>query len=279
MASSSRRPHLAGDLVCGSPRGPTRSATGWSRRGRWGTGCTRSPSTRTGGRGSAKAGAEGGRRCKGSGDAADGDGPAEWELWDLSRPLEGDCELQLHKFDDDKGKEVFWHSTAHILGEALESLYGARLTHGPPTDGGFFYDSFMGANSVTPEMTSALEKKVKQIADAKQDYERIVVTKEECLQLFEQVSCGSVAARRAWLPPGRTIPLESQGEPTLPAAPRCILPLLPPSSPHSRALHLDTPNCSRLLRHPAAVSRRRHTAPRVAAECRRCERHGGAACP
>ena len=75
---------------------------------------------------------------------ASDEGPAEWELWDLSRPLEGDCELQLHKFDDPRGKEVFWHSSAHILGEALESLYGARLTHGPPTDGGFFYDSFMG---------------------------------------------------------------------------------------------------------------------------------------
>ena len=71
---------------------------------------------------------------------------AEWELWDVGRPLEGDCALQLIKFDDPRGKEVFWHSSAHILGEALESLYGARLTHGPPTDGGFFYDSYMGAN-------------------------------------------------------------------------------------------------------------------------------------
>lgn len=72
----------------------------------------------------------------------DGDeGEAEWELWDLPRPLEGDCELQLHKFDDPRGKQVFWHSSAHILGEALECLYSARLTHGPPTEGGFFYDS------------------------------------------------------------------------------------------------------------------------------------------
>ena len=62
------------------------------------------------------------------------------------RPLEGDCDLKLHKFDEPEGKEVFWHSSAHILGEALESLYGARLTHGPPTDGGFFYDSFMGGS-------------------------------------------------------------------------------------------------------------------------------------
>ena len=83
--------------------------------------------------------------------------PAEWELWDLQRPLEGDCELQLHKFDDPRGKEVFWHSSAHILGEALESLYGARLTHGPPTDSGFFYDSFMGGKCVPPPPRSCCE--------------------------------------------------------------------------------------------------------------------------
>ena len=115
---------------------------------------------------------------------AETDQVAAWELWDLPRPLEGDCELQLIKFDDPRGKEVFWHSSAHILGEALESLFGAKLTHGPPTDGGFFYDSFMGGNTVTGEMTAALEKKAKQIADEKQPFERVVVTKEECLQLF-----------------------------------------------------------------------------------------------
>jgi threonyl-tRNA synthetase len=112
------------------------------------------------------------------------DASAEWELWDVARPLEGDCELQLHKFDDPRGKEVFWHSSAHILGEALESLYGARLTHGPPTDTGFFYDSYMGQTSLSAEMTEKLEKKAKAIADQKQPYERVVVTKEECLQLF-----------------------------------------------------------------------------------------------
>ena len=110
---------------------------------------------------------------------------AEWELWDMARPLEGDCDLQLLKFDDPRGKEVFWHSSAHILGTALESLYGAKLTHGPPTDSGFFYDSYMGSAAVTKEQTAALEKKAKQITDAKQPFERVVVTKEECLELFK----------------------------------------------------------------------------------------------
>lgn len=79
---------------------------------------------------------------------------AEWEIWDVNRPVEGDCDLQLIKFDDPRGKEVFWHSSAHILGEALEGLYGARLTHGPPTENGFFYDSYMGENC-TPRRTAA----------------------------------------------------------------------------------------------------------------------------
>ena len=118
-------------------------------------------------------------------DAANTDAPSDWELWDAGRALEGDCELQLHKFDDDKGKEVFWHSSAHILGEALETLYGVKLTHGPATTTGFFYDSYMGKTPVTPEMTAAVEKKVKQLTDAKAPFERVVVSKEEAAELFK----------------------------------------------------------------------------------------------
>lgn len=66
------------------------------------------------------------------------------ELWDVFRPLIGDCKLELLKFDDREGKMVFWHSSAHILGESLETLKGAHLTIGPPVEGGFYYDSYMG---------------------------------------------------------------------------------------------------------------------------------------
>jgi threonyl-tRNA synthetase len=65
------------------------------------------------------------------------------ELYDLTRPLEGDCKLELFKFDSEEGRHVFWHSSAHILGEALERIYGTKLCTGPPVEGGFFYDSFM----------------------------------------------------------------------------------------------------------------------------------------
>ena len=95
------------------------------------------------------------------------------------------CQLQLLKFDEPQGKEAFWHSSAHILGQALESTCGARLTHGPPTDAGFFYDSYMGENAVTADMKAGLEKKAKAIIDQKQPFERVVVTKEQCLELFK----------------------------------------------------------------------------------------------
>ena len=79
-------------------------------------------------------------------DAADGGccSSTTAELWDVFRPLIGDCKLQLIKFDDKEGKMVFWHSSAHILGESLECLKGCHLTIGPPIEGGFYYDSYMG---------------------------------------------------------------------------------------------------------------------------------------
>lgn len=65
------------------------------------------------------------------------------EYWDLSRPLERDCTLSYVLFDTPEGREVFWHSSAHCLGEACECEYGCLLSHGPPTPQGFFYDMAM----------------------------------------------------------------------------------------------------------------------------------------
>jgi threonyl-tRNA synthetase len=62
------------------------------------------------------------------------------ELWDLNRPLERDCKVSYLPFDSPEGKEVFWHSSAHALGEACECEFGCLLSHGPPTAQGFFYD-------------------------------------------------------------------------------------------------------------------------------------------
>lgn len=74
-------------------------------------------------------------------------------LWDMTRPLVGNvAKLELLKFDADQdAKTVFWHSSAHMMGEALEHLYGCRLTIGPPLKGGFYYDSYMGTSDAFKE--------------------------------------------------------------------------------------------------------------------------------
>lgn len=64
-------------------------------------------------------------------------------LWDLDRPLEMNCKLELLKFDDPEAQAVFWHSSAHIMGEAMERIYGGCLCYGPPIESGFYYDMFL----------------------------------------------------------------------------------------------------------------------------------------
>ncbi|KAF2325343.1 hypothetical protein GH714_026832 [Hevea brasiliensis] len=67
-------------------------------------------------------------------------------LWDMNRPLESDCELKIFTFDSDEGRDTFWHSSAHILGQSLEMEYGCKLCIGPCTTRGegFYYDAFYG---------------------------------------------------------------------------------------------------------------------------------------
>ncbi|VEL28787.1 unnamed protein product [Protopolystoma xenopodis] len=62
------------------------------------------------------------------------------QLWDMDRPLEGDSTLELLKFDNKEGQQVFWHSSAHVLGEALELFFSGHLCYGPPIEEGFYYD-------------------------------------------------------------------------------------------------------------------------------------------
>lgn len=70
-------------------------------------------------------------------------------LWDLDRPLEENCTLQLIKFDDPEGQAVFWHSSAHILGEAMETVYGGHLCYGPPIENGYYYDMYHEGEGVS----------------------------------------------------------------------------------------------------------------------------------
>ncbi|XP_071871720.1 threonine--tRNA ligase isoform X1 [Bombus fervidus] len=107
------------------------------------------------------------------------------ELWDLDRPLESDCKLELLKFDHPDGQQVFWHSSAHILGEAMERVYGGCLCYGPPIENGFYYDMYVGETGISNLDFPFLETLYKKIAKDKQPFERLEMTKEDLLEMFK----------------------------------------------------------------------------------------------
>ncbi|XP_065186810.1 threonine--tRNA ligase 1, cytoplasmic-like [Sycon ciliatum] len=108
------------------------------------------------------------------------------ELWDLDRPFESDATLELLKFDDKEGEQVFWHSSAHMLGEAMERHYGGCLCYGPPIKDGFFYDMHMGIDrSVVAGDYSKLDTLVKKISKEKQPFVRLEMTKADLLEMFK----------------------------------------------------------------------------------------------
>lgn len=109
-------------------------------------------------------------------------------LWDLERPLEESCTLQLYDFESPEGKRVFWHSSAHVLGEAAERHYGCHLCIGPPTEDGFFYEMGMGLSGdrvAKQEDFGALETLIKSAIKDKQRFERVVISKENLLEMFK----------------------------------------------------------------------------------------------
>uniref|UniRef100_A0A8C3VI84 threonine--tRNA ligase n=1 Tax=Catharus ustulatus TaxID=91951 RepID=A0A8C3VI84_CATUS len=105
------------------------------------------------------------------------------ELWDLDRPLEGDCTLELLTFDNEEAKAVYWHSSAHILGEAMEGYFGGCLCYGPPIENGFHYDMYIEDRSVSSTEFPLLENRCKNIIKEKQAFERLEVKKEILLDI------------------------------------------------------------------------------------------------
>ncbi|KAJ5544766.1 hypothetical protein N7535_006848 [Penicillium sp. DV-2018c] len=107
------------------------------------------------------------------------------ELWDLNRPLEKDCSVLLLPFSNPEAREVFWHSSAHTLGEACECEYGCLLSHGPPTPQGFFYDMAMPDGRVVRESDwKALDTRASRIFKEKQSFDRLEVSKENLKKMF-----------------------------------------------------------------------------------------------
>ena len=107
------------------------------------------------------------------------------EVWDLSRPITTDATFKLFTWDDEKGKSTFWHSSAHLMAEALESLFpGVKFGIGPAIDNGFYYDIDLGGRVLTLEDLPKIEEKMKELAKKNSAYIRKAVSKADALAYF-----------------------------------------------------------------------------------------------
>ncbi len=107
------------------------------------------------------------------------------EVWDLSRPINNDASLQLLTWNDDKGKSTFWHSSAHLLAEAVEEVFpGVKFWVGPPVENGFYYDMDLGDKKITEEDLEKLEKKMLEHARKNEVFTRKEISKKEAIDYF-----------------------------------------------------------------------------------------------
>ena len=109
------------------------------------------------------------------------------EVWDATRPIETDATVQLLTWNDTEGKATFWHSSAHLMAEALEALYpGVKFGIGPAIENGFYYDVDLGGQSFSQEDFATLEAKMLELARQKNAYVRKPVGKAEAIQYFNE---------------------------------------------------------------------------------------------
>ena len=109
------------------------------------------------------------------------------EIWDASRPITSDSTLQLLTWNDPDGKNAFWHSSAHLMAEALEAIYpGVKFGIGPPIENGYYYDVDLGDRTLTPEELPAIEAKMLELARQKNEYQRKNVSKADAISYFTE---------------------------------------------------------------------------------------------
>ena len=107
------------------------------------------------------------------------------EVWDANRPITTDSTLTLHTWNDKQGKMSFWHSSAHIMAEALEVLYpGVKLGIGPAIDNGFYYDIDLGDRVLSSDELPKIEQKMKELASQKMTFDRKDISKEDAIAYF-----------------------------------------------------------------------------------------------
>lgn len=107
------------------------------------------------------------------------------EVWDSSRPINSDASLQLLTWDDADGKSTFWHSSAHLMAEAVEAVFpGVKFWVGPAIDKGFYYDMDLGSTKITEEDLTVLEKKMNELAKQNNVFTRKAMSKKEAVEYF-----------------------------------------------------------------------------------------------
>jgi threonyl-tRNA synthetase len=107
------------------------------------------------------------------------------EVWDLTRPIDCDATIQLLKWDDDEGKHAFWHSSAHLMAEALQELYpGVKFGIGPAVENGFYYDIDLGDATLTDADFPLLEAKMTELVEKKEGIVRESIAKNDALKMF-----------------------------------------------------------------------------------------------
>ena len=109
------------------------------------------------------------------------------EVWDLSRPINNDASIKFLTWDDEKAKATFWHSSAHLMAEAVEDTFpGVKFWVGPPVEKGFYYDMDLGENVISESDLAKLEKKMNELSKQNNSFVRKEISKADAVQYFEE---------------------------------------------------------------------------------------------
>jgi threonyl-tRNA synthetase len=109
------------------------------------------------------------------------------EVWDANRPIQADAKLQLLTWNDKDGKATFWHSSAHLMAEALEAIYpGVKFAIGPAIENGFYYDIDPGGQQISSDDFKKIEDKMLELARQKNEYVRQEVSKADAIKYFTE---------------------------------------------------------------------------------------------
>ncbi len=107
------------------------------------------------------------------------------QVWDASRPIRTDAQLALLTWDDADGKSAFWHSSAHLMAEALEAIYpGTKFGIGPPIENGFYYDIDTGDKIISAEDFKKIEDKMLELAKQKNAFYKGRCFESKCHKIF-----------------------------------------------------------------------------------------------